>query len=458
MKSRLWLIPVLLFVCGLHAYFAAITIDRSNQDPAASDQGAEMWLAAMSKQDPFPQRTDGVRHPLFSWLVKGAHTEDQAAFFRQGKWINTGLAIGFLCVLGLAVSRWLDPLATLNLLLLCSLGILLVRGTYFQPEPLYYVLFFACAVLAWNILRGAPPALYPLFGVGCGLAFLAKPSLLPFLAAFVGALFLRGLLTLLLERTLPRPHRAHWLGFLLGLVAFAGIIAPLGVFSTTHFGKPFFNYPQYWMWMDDFVTEAWPWQDAHPGRQQLQAIPKDELPSASWYFKRHSATDAFQRLTSGTAEVARKFFFPEPKKSTISFFWRKSDNKKWEQPLVHRGIYLLALLGLTLVLAVLARKSLNRPDAGLLSAMAFVAACVVGYLLLYGWYHPIGRGDRFMGSLWIPLVFLLTFCACKLRPLSGRPGAWLYTGLHLLILLSLLLQIASLGNFFLQGGALTTRN
>ena len=63
------------------------------------------------------------------------------------------LSIVFLCALGISVARWLDPLAIANLLLLISLGILLVRAAYFQPEPLYYILFFLAGLLAWKILR-----------------------------------------------------------------------------------------------------------------------------------------------------------------------------------------------------------------------------------------------------------------------------------------------------------------
>ena len=114
-----------------------------------------MWLAVTARDDLVPQRTDGVRHPLWSWIARVAYTEDKQVFFERGKWLNTLLCVAFLCGLGIAVARWLDPLATANLLLLSSLGILVVRGTYFQPEPLYYILFFLAVVLGWRILRGA---------------------------------------------------------------------------------------------------------------------------------------------------------------------------------------------------------------------------------------------------------------------------------------------------------------
>lgn len=485
---RFWLVPVLVLVCGIHVIAAAFLINRSNQDMVASDQGAEMWLASIAREDAFPKTTDGVRHPLFSWLAQKTFSEDKDVFFQHGKWFNTTLVIGFLCVLGIVVRRWLDPLATTNLLLLCSLGILLVRGTYFQPEPLFYLLFFCCTVMAWEILTGATWKIYPLFGITCGLAFLAKPSLLPFLAAFAFAIGVKVLATLLMrppsvrdgsvagktarsseQNPAPIPRRTRLVGILpepsqvagtlLAVLAFVIIIAPLGFYSQKHFGKPFFNYPQYWMWMDDFKTEAWPWQDKYPGRTQLETIPPGEWPSFTWYFQRHTPAEAVKRLTDGTTQVLTKFFFPETKRPASAIFWRDPSPKKpWEQPLAHRGIYLIALALLCSGLAILARKSLPPLTPTHVTIAAFLLVCFFGYAKLYGWYWPIGRGDRFMGSLWIPSVFLLIAASAFLRPLAGRFANRLYLATHLAIMVSLLLQSASLLNLFLQGGSLLTRN
>ncbi len=486
--SRFWLVPVLALVCGIHLVAATFLISRSNQDPVASDQGAEMWLAKIAREDAFPKSTDGVRHPLFSWLAQKTFSEDESVFFQRGKWFNTTLVIAFLCVLGITVRRWLGPLATTNLLLLCSLGILLIRGTYFQPEPLFYILFFCCTVMAWEILTGATWKIYPLFGITCGFAFLAKPSLLPFLAAFGFAIGVKFLATLILKkppirdgavpaknhRRVPEkpaitpqrsgladilPDTSQITGALLGILAFAAIITPLGLHSQKYFGKPFFNYPQYWMWMDDFKTEAWPWQDKYPGRAQLEAIPPEELPSFTWYFQRNTPAEAVSRLSDGTTQVLTKFFFPETKRPTSAFFWRDSTPKKpWEQPLVHRGIYLIILGLLCVALALLTRKSLPPLTATHVAIAAFLLACFFGYAKLYGWYWPIGRGDRFMGSLWIPIVFLLVVTSSYLRPLAGKISNRLYLTTHFVVLASLLLQAASLIALFLHGGSLLTRN
>jgi hypothetical protein len=74
-----------------------------------------------------------------------------------------------------------------------------------------------------------------------------------------------------------------------------------------------------------------------------------------------------------------------------------------------------------------------------------VAGTFAAFALLYGWYTPIGRGDRFMLSLWVPLVFtLMAWSERAVQPL--RPGRlrWSYHGCQLLLLGFLLWRLADL--------------
>lgn len=450
---------ILPVVVAIHVWAAAVTIRYSNQDATASDQGAEMWLAATARGDVLPQRTDGVRHPLFSWVARSFYTEDKAEFFARGKWLNTAICVVFLAVLGTAVARWLDPLALANLLLLASLGILLVRGTYFQPEPLYYATSFLAAVLAWRLLGGGALWLWAVFGVVCGLAYLSKPSLQPLLIVFCAAFVFRALLA---WRGSGWSVAGNVGGLALALGILGVMLVPLAMFSASHFGKPLFNYTKYWMWMDDFETEAWPWQDKYPGGVQLKTLPPEETPSLGWYFKRHGAADFFRRLAGGMQGVTVRFFFPEEKVKSGAFFWRKDGGKKgWQQPLAHRGVYVLALGLLAAGLAVAARR--NMPDLmrdpDVLARTAFVAMVAGIYVGLYGWYWPIGRGDRFMGSLWIPCLMLLIWLAWSVRKMtSSRTTDVVYLGMHAAILLSVLLQVTGMFWKFQQGIYLVTKN
>lgn len=449
-------LPVLL---GAHLYLAAVTIGHSNQDRTASDQGAEIALARRAQADWFPRQTDGVRHPLWSWTARWVQVPDDELFFARGKWLNTALCLVFLGGVAVVLTRCLDVLAALTWTALSSLGILVVRGTYFQPEPLYYMLSFGAMILGWGILRKPRGWMYPVFGVVCGLAYLAKPSLAPFLLIFCGALGLRTLFSWWKKDSTWRPVQV--LAGVAGvLVLVAVMLTPLAVLSWDHFGKPMFNYPKYWMWMDDFMTEAWRWQDQYPGRAQLDQLPEKDRPSLGSYLKRHGVGGLVTRLAAGSQEVTVRFFFPESKLPWSAAVWKGSGfRKKWGHPISHRGLYVLALAGVVIVLAAWSwreiRGRLIEPDAPALAA--FVLGLAVLYTLLYGWYYPIGRGDRFMGSLWMPVVFFCVYAAHRLRDL--RPGgAGVYLAGHGVILISLTLQVVNAIVLFQQGNYLTTRN
>jgi hypothetical protein len=62
----------------------------------------------------------------------------------------------------------------------------------------------------------------------------------------------------------------------------------------------------------------------------------------------------------------------------------------------------------------------------------FVVGAVVGYSLAYGWYTPIGRGDRFMLSLYAPLVISLVWGAesALRRARRRQASAWLFQAYH----------------------------
>ena len=449
-------LPVILLI---HFVMAAVTINRSNLDWHPADQMAEVWLSRATRKDPVPLRTDGIRRPLWSWTVSKLHSDDELVFFQRGKWLNTAFCMVFLAALGAGVARWLDPLATANLLLLASLGILLVRGTYFQPEPFYYVFFFLAGLLAVRVLRQAKAWHFAALGVAGGLAFLAKPSFEPFLLAFGATFAFRAGLPLFCDRKNWPPLKNSLL-LAVGLGLMALIVLPLGRYSKEAYGKAYFSYPKFWMWMDDFRTEAYPFAATNWSRTHLEKLGPGDLPSAAWYFRRHTPRDAATRLWNGTREVVGRFFFPERNLVWHAFFWRPGQ-ARWHQPLAHRGVYLFALAALCAVLLWPVRPTVlpRLLEPGNLAVASFVLMVPMLYALLYGWYLPIGKGDRFMGSLWIPAVFLLCWLASFLRATAGAKGSdALYLGVHSAILLSLLLQSACILWRFHQGGFLKTQN
>jgi hypothetical protein len=249
-------------------------------------------------------------------------------------------------------------------------------------------------------------------------------------------------------------------GLCLAGVVFAAMVTPLGLFSASHFGKTFFNYTKYWMWMDDFEAEAWPFQRTYPGGVQLKTLRPEDTPSPAWYLRRHTVAEAGARLAEGAGSVFARFFFPEPKLRWSAIFWR-SNPKKWEQPLAHRGVYLITIAALAVGLAGWARgqwrETQRQPEVWWRTGLVVGVAGI--YIALYGWYWPIGKGDRFMGSLWIPALVLVFWLAARGRQRSASRSADVaYLTVQGAVLISLLVQAVGMFVRFGQGVFLVTRN
>ena len=78
--------------------------------------------------------------------------------------------------------------------------------------------------------------------------------------------------------------------------------------------------------------------------------------------------------------------------------------------------------------------------------LGLFAAGTVGLLTaLYAWYTPIGRGDRFMLSLWVPLVYsLIATAEAFVRPLGWGSLRWTYTALQAAVLCFILWRVAEI--------------
>ena len=142
---------------------------------------------------------------------------------------------------------------------------------------------------------------------------------------------------------------------------------------------------------------------------------------------------------------------------------RKAGPDPWRVLLDDRGKYLFALALLLLALwlwslvakpkAEVAAQRLH-PEA--LTIVGFVAGSILLYLLLYGWYRPVGKGDRFMLSLYAPLAVSLIWAAESIRSRIDRRGGRrsltvAYFAVHAIVacaIVARLVQISSSPTFF----------
>ncbi len=394
-----------------------------------------------------PHRTDGVVAPLWPWVAARLSSPSQPyretevvpqdeVLFAKGKWANVGVVMAFLGALGLVMARSFRPAATAAVLLLGGLGALVPRAVYFQPEPLYYVFFFLTWVCAVKLLFKNDIWMHAVLGLLGGLAYLAKTSVEPLLLGWLAVSGLRFVREGL-RRGDPMEERAwngrqHFIGLIVFAFAWLAVVAPRYVAAEERWGDARFSYPSAWMWMDDF-QEGFNWMGKHPNRAALEAIPPEERPSAARYLKTHTAAQAQERLLQGTSEKVGHFLAPKPVKP-------KKDGSfgGWKVILEQRGLYLggLGVVALGAALLVWSRRravdrvGLELPS-GSWAVVLFTGGSALGYGLLYGWYDPIGRGDRFMLSLYLPLVFCLVWASERLMDLALRRRAprwtaWVY--------------------------------
>ncbi|MFT4551063.1 MAG: hypothetical protein ACI9MB_005044, partial [Verrucomicrobiales bacterium] len=423
----------LIVFTGLYFYIGTHLIGQTNPNRQKHDQQNNITLAkvAASHMTPerevgfagslwrmFPHHTDGVVNPLWPWVAARFYEPGMSdqEFYVRGKWVNLIITAVFCILLGLIASRYFSLLATCNLILLVGFGAMLPRSPYFQPEPLYYIFFFLSWLCCLALLKKNSIWRYCLLGALAGVAYLAKTSIQPLLIAFVAVSsyrFLFGALPAIIRKDHNRPGsewcwQTHIIGVFFLVVFFLMTAGPRLSYANERYGSPFHSYPSYWMWLDDFDS-SYQFMGDHQDKSSLRRIPSGEVPSAGNYSKKHSGEQAVNRLSEGFWFVSENFVSPK----------RASEKQPaWRQLLADRGAYLAALLVIIGLFAIWHR--FHRPKAELTvqklqpewsSAALFIVGTTIFYALSYGWYLPIGKGDRFMLSLFPPLVFSLIWAA-----------------------------------------------
>ena len=419
-----------------------------------------------------PHRTDGVVQPLWPWLaawfVSPDHkiteadmhadapiSDETRELFRSGRWFQISMTLTFLALLGIASCRTFSFPAACNLVLLGGLGALLPRAAYFQPEPLYFILFFLTWVACVSALQHITMWVYFVIGVLSGVAYLTKGSIGPLLMIFIGVSTLRCVWEILSARkrghVLTQSHQWHWRHHMLGLVVMVAahlmVAGPRLAYAREKYGSAFHSFPAYWMWLDSFggpstiddPQTCYGWMDRHNTKEELTAMSSSERPSLSNWLRTHDRAEFVSRLWNGTRDKVTEFFWPKQTKipKQIEKF------SGWRGVLEWRGLYLawLALIvgGMLAALAFAAPKAEHAGHIvfrhGTVSIILFSIGAFVIYSLSYGWYSPIakGSGDRFMLSLYAPLVLSFVWAseAFLKRAKKRKAHCWIFLGYEL---------------------------
>lgn len=425
---RGWLAYLAAVVLFIPAYFSLgdELIRQTNLDIMASDQAANIWLAREAKDDAFPLRSSYIQ-PLWPWVSTFVMQDDDHAYFVSGKRLNLVVGCAAAVLIFIFGAAAVAPVPGYMMGLVAGFAAFLQRSHFFHPEPLLYAFFAGAVVCMLLSLRDNRWWLYAGWGTCLGFAYLAKASVSPLLAVYAGA---TAVLLLARAGWLPcwlvadSPGGARWclgrhlLGSLGALALCAAIVAPNALYKLRVHNDPFFSPTKYWMWCDDWDTEAYLLHQRIWTAQSRAEFPPGELPTMGNYLRKHGWRHAVERLAGGMDVTATMFILPGKKFVPALFvFSKKGDPQRgepgrvWRFVMPARGLYVAVL---TLLAGFLLFERLRVEGSPLfrtspgLAACAFVVVMVLAYWLAFGWYAIIGKGERFSLTLYTPLLLVFT--------------------------------------------------
>jgi hypothetical protein len=410
----LWL---LLLGCGMIELGDRIA-GTTNVDPESYDQGAYIRLAEQNRSAWWPTVTDGIRNPLFPWLLAKVNGSGNDSMFTGGLRLNVRLGACLVVLLGCWAGSRFALLPAMMFAMIAS-AIVLPISTYAGTEVLFYGLFFAAWMLALSLFERLTYLRCALFGATLGLAYLAKPGV----TILAGSFILVALALWLRARR--RGESGGWegirplLGAVIATAIFAVLILPRALNSWEQFKDPLQNTAARCFWADD-------WDACYPilghlNRRFIERIPVEKRPSAGRYIARHGWSGIWNRLTRGFAVQADNVFSADRK--NIWFDRKPSEKRPVRRLFPYRGFFLLPPTGLVIGLWAVARRRVgpNVASAAALGQAAFASLLVTASFGAFSWYSVIAPGARFMIALYLPVLASLIMAAEALRrQLSAR--------------------------------------
>ena len=362
------------------------------------NQSAYVRYARRLRESNYAFPGDRNRMPLYPALQSLLYREDMPdeTLFLRGKYANVGLSIVLLLAITALLVRILPRAHVLNLGLVLAFFVFLFKAPYFQSELLFYFLNLCSFLLMCGLLRQPDWRRAVLTGTVLGLGHLTKASVLPGLVLFAAASLLKAAHGLWQRRRVAvksddasLPARLAGGAFLVVLV-FLGVIYPYLRTSKRLFGRYFYNVNStFYMWYDSWeeVTQG---TRAHGDRKGWPDMPDALLPSPQRYLREHTVSQMARRIWDGLRHLEER--------SRQSFGYHKYA--------VIYGVLALAVL-------VAERRKVLRVARANLFLLLFVLSFFGCYLVLYAWYTPIGRGDRFILAQFMPFMVSLSAVICS---------------------------------------------
>ncbi len=339
---------------------------------------------------------DRNRMPGVPALLSLFHSENTTTYFSRSKSVAILSSIVALIGLSWLFLRRLPGAPAVLAIAITAFAVFLPKASFVQAELLYYALFFATWLFMCQLLYRPNIRTALIVGLMAGLSYWVKASAPPLVVAFIFASLIaaffrrKGTDSTIAERKQYPSSRDTIISAVLVAITFIAVISPYLLDNKERFGHYFYNVNStFFMWCDSW-NEAKTFADQYNISEHYPEAPTDEIPGASRYLRTHSLSQIAARFSYGFATLARQFFSAAYSR------------------------YLLALGAVCVLLAWQQRKrfrELTKYDA----VVVMFSLCVIaGYLAVYAWYAPVAFGDRFILSLYLPVLFAELFFISQL--------------------------------------------
>ncbi len=379
---------MILFLWG--AWQQAVLV---NTDMTAGDQGAYMFYAKRMSQTNYQYVGGRNRMPIYPSLMALFYHDEMTdhEFFQTGKFIGIALAL-LVAALVLFLFRKAAPSFDAYIAVLVALfTVFAYKSPYFQAEILYYGISFILFYLLFLLVKKPTFKLASAAGVVAGVGFLTKASVLPAILLACVCLLIGGIWQLKSKRNMATSFKKNIKRIIIPsgciillLSCFFIIVFPYLQTSKERFGQYFYNVNStFYMWYDSW-EQCKQGTRAHGDRKGWPEMPEDQIPSFRKYISDHSFGAIAGRFVSGLAKTYRQM----------------AQSYGYVEFLVIYAITLVLLFGQNFNKTLFILKQTN------LSLLLFTVGYFAGYTLLYAWYTPIASENRFILTLFLPILFI----------------------------------------------------
>lgn len=392
---------------------AVRNLENINTDMTSMDQSAYMAFTKRMyaritrtidpEQSAYPITHDGARMVIYPFLQLLSYdpNESDQQFFHRGKYLNIVLSLVLIVGLWFIFRRYLSISAAVPLLLITAFSVFWFKSAYFQPELLFFFLFFIAYIFMHEMISN-PYSWRLAMLTGCVIAIAqhTKYSMLLGFAVFLCLFACRMAWNVLYKRTFTHAKREA-ITFFIVIASFFTLMLPHIIENEKKFGVYFYNVDAvFYMWYDTW-DEAKRGTRAHDDRTGWPDMPEEELPTMGKYFSEHTTEQILRRISKGLSLIRPI--------SRSSYGWYKYF-------LIYSFVAIaFSIYNLSWLVSQMKKKVLHA---------SFTVAFFAAYFSIISWYLPFSSGDRFVLVLFLPVMFSLGFYIEKMPVTRIKEGVF----------------------------------